>query len=407
VEKPRDAQDEVARGPMGCSNPLFRVSMKARRAGLWVLFFAGVASLRLAWAEETREKATPEIDLGQMAREYAPLVVMHPDERYGLGNVGHFFSRFQLVLSTPFKDYRFDVDENTIDKVVHRGWFRTHTTTHPKWKDNWSFESRDGCEWSTRSEACDLTYLRAKDPVKRYARSVVPEVYWRAKERSHGGKVYVVLQYFFLLMLNDAQNKHDGEWESSIVVVDRTAYSSAGPSGLARRRAISQILTAGHYRYEAFDQDVLARHQDRIFVENSSHYVHVMSLGGHGAYLFVPQSGMHEASLKCFEYIGASQKRYATWQAPVRLVRVDASTPWIRYVGRWGRRYGSLDILPMKLRFSWKPVGVCKGKLGLGWLKSRFQVIGSAPYGPKYLHQKAWYWENFPETPGPTPRRWR
>jgi hypothetical protein len=372
-----------------------------------VLLLAGLGTTRFARAEGPAEQAAPQVDLTQMAHDYAPLVVMHPDERYGLANVGHFFSRFQLVLSTPLKDYRFDVDETNLHKVVHRGWFRTYTTTHPKWKDNWSFESRDGCEWSTRSEACDLTYLRAKDPVKRYARSVIPEVYWRAKERSHAGKAYTVIQYFFFMMLNDAQNKHDGEWESSIVVVDQAAYAAAGTSGVAKRRAIFQILTAGHYRYEVFDQDPLSRNEEHIFVENSPHYVHVMSLGGHGAYLLVPKTGMHEASQKCFEYIGASQKRYSTWQAPGRLVQVDATTPWIRYVGRWGRRYGSLGILPLKLRFSWKPVGVCKGKLGLGWLKSRFQVIGSAPYGPKYIHQKAWYWENFPENPGVTPKRWR
>ena len=59
------------------------------------------------------------------------------------------------------------------------------------------------------------------------------------------------------------------------------------------------------------------------------------------------------------------------------------------------------------LDFSFTPVGTCEGAYGLGWLKSRVQVIISAPYGPMYIHQTAWNWTNFPAAPGETPKDWR
>jgi len=59
--------------------------------------------------------------------------------------------------------------------------------------------------------------------------------------------MYTVIQYFFILNLNDAQNKHDGEVESSVVVVDKAAYQAAGSDVGKKRAAIEQILMAGHY----------------------------------------------------------------------------------------------------------------------------------------------------------------
>lgn len=352
-------------------------------------------------------RAAAAADPAQMARDYAPRVVLHPEERYGLANVGYFMSKFKLVLSTPLKKHYFNVTPQNIHRVVQKGWVRTYTTTHPRWKDNWWFESKDGCEWKTESAACDAAYLRAKDPVATYASSVIPEVYWRAVDRKAKGKVYTVIQYFFLLILNDAQNKHDGEQESSVVVVDKAAYEEAGDDPLKKRAAVSQILMAGHYRHTAFARDDLLKHQDSVFVTGTAHYRHVMSLGGHGGYLFVPESGRHEANLKCFEYIRASSKRYDSWTAPARLVQVGDSTPWIKYVGRWGRRYGLLPQLPLTLRFSVKPVAHCEGLLGTGWLKSRFMAIMSAPFGPKFIHEPVWNWRNFPRAPGETPKAWR
>jgi hypothetical protein len=352
--------------------------------------------------------ALAEVDLARMARDYAPRVVLHPDERYALANVHHFFATFRLVLDTPLKKVTFDATPEKIAAITHWGWWRKYTTVEARWKDHWWFESRDGCDWQSATPRCDFVYLRARDPIASWAGRVAPEVYWRATDHVAGGRTYTVIQYFFLLMLNDAQNKHDGEWESGAVVVDKEAYARAGRDPAKLRRAIDRILLAGHYRYESVSRDLLLRHAALVFHGDTPRYQHVMSLGGHGAYLFVPQSGEHEASLKCFESVRASREKvYRTWAPPVRLVRVDDETPWIRYVGRWGRRYGIIAKLPMKLRFRVRRVAHCEGKLGLGWLKSRIQVIGSAPYGPRFIHKTVWDWTNFPRRPRETPRAWR
>lgn len=363
-----------------------------------------VIVLEILLAASASASAAP---VWKMARDYAPRVVLHPQERYGIANVYHFFKKFRLVLDTPLKKVRFDVNARNIHRIVHQGWTRRYRTTDRKWKDHWYFESRDGCQWSSTSKACDAVYLRASNPVRTYARRVRPHVYWRARRRSTGGKKYTVIQYFFLMMLNDAQNKHDGEWESSVVVVDDAAYDRAGTDVSRKRAAIEQILMAGHYHHTPYPAATLRKYASRVFVPGTAHYRHVMSLGGHGGYLLVPKSGRHEASMQCYERVAKSRKHYDVWAAPVRLVRVTSETPWLKYVGRWGRRYGLLAKLPMKFRFSFKPFGDCKGRFGLGWLKSRFQVIGSAPFGPRFIHQTAWRWKSFPRPPGPTPKAWR
>jgi hypothetical protein len=347
-------------------------------------------------------------DAAQMVRDYAPRVVLHPEERYALSNIDYFFSKFRLVLTTAIKTHeRYDVTRDTLATIHHSGWVKKYNTTEVKWKDNWSFESKEGCEWKTETAACDKVYLRAENPVRTYLAEVTPEVYWRAKDRVADGKTYTVIQFFFFLMLNDAQNKHEGEWESSVVVVDKEAYAAAGDDVAKKRRAITQILMAGHYRHDPYPQEVLAKHEKEIFVDSTAHYRHVMSLGGHGGYLFVPESGTHEASAHCYEKIRASDNKYDIWSSAVKLVQVDDSTPWVNYVGRWGRHYGLFSKFPISFRFSFKPVGVCAGKFGLGWLKSRFQVINSAPFGPKFIHQTVWNWTNFPQKPAETPKSWR
>src|SRR5262245_53424707 len=262
-----------------------------------------------------------------MVRDYAPRVILHPEERYALANVGYFFSKFRLILTTAIKTHeRYDVTADSLPGVKHSGWVKNYSTTDVRWKDSWSFESKDGCEWNTESAACNLAYLRGSNPVQTYGSQVVPEVYWRAKDRDAGGKTYTVIQYFFFMMLNDAQNKHDGEWESSVVVVDKAAYAAAGEDSAKKRKAISQILTAGHYRHEPFDAAFLARFENQIFIEGSAHYRHVMSLGGHGGYLVEPESGMHESSMQCYEKIRASANKYDTWTGATRLVQIGDDT---------------------------------------------------------------------------------
>jgi hypothetical protein len=376
-----------------------------RRFG-WGFQFVVVVGVALGSAGAAAQAQEAASIHARIAADYAPRVRLHPDERYALSNVDYFFSKFRLVLKTNIATKKFDVTPTSIAKISLKGMMNHYTTIDPKWKDRWSFESKDGCEWSTRSPACDVAYLRAENPIA-WAARVTPEVYWRATERAYRGHTFVVIQYFFLLMLNDAHNKHDGEWESSVVVVDKVAYLAAGADVARKRAALWQILMAGHYRHEAFGPAHLAKYANDVFVEGTAHYKHVMSMGGHGGYLVVPASGKHESAMKCYEKVRASDKKYDTWTQPVKLVQVTSQTPWIRYAGRWGRAYGLFSRLPMKFSFGLKPVGDCEGSFGLGWIKERFMVIGSAPYGPMFIHQTAWNWKNFPAAPGETPKNWR
>ena len=398
--------------------------MRASGAGLFALCVLVVATAR---ADGVRNDGVRNDTVGaapaaqdnvhaRIAMEFAPRVRLHPDERYALANVDHFFANMRLVFSHTLGSTRFDVDARSIEAVRYKGLFGSASTVAPAAKNNWSFEARNGCDWSKQHPACDALYLRASDPVAAYANRVAPQVYWRAVDRVAGGRTFVVVQYFFMLMLNDGQNKHEGEWESSSVVVDRAAFLAVGqlPASVSAadraahlRGAIAMMLMAGHYRQDVYGADVIRANADAIFVPGTAHYRHVMSLGGHGAYLVVPPSGKHEATMKCYEKVRDSTKKYDTWTAPVQLVRIDARTPWVRYAGRWGRAYSTLGLLPVAFQFSAKAIGDCEGAFGTGWLKSRVRAVNSAPYGPMFIHQTAWNWTDFPKPPAETPKAWR
>lgn len=380
---------------------------RLRRLALLLSLVMGATITARADVSQSAPAATTDAIHARIAFDYAPRIRLHPDERYGLANVDHFFANMRLVYKHAFGSQRFDTTAATVDRVVYKGYFGLASAASPRSKDNWSAEARNGCDWSKRHPACDALYLRAADPVAAYSHRVTPQVYWRAVERTSSGRAFVVVQYFFFLMLNDAQNKHDGEWESSAVVIDKAAYLAAGADATQLRNAVAMMLMAGHYRHDVYAYDVIRKNADAIFAPGTAHYRHVMSLGGHGAYLVVPPSGRHEAGMKCYERVRESTKKYDTWAAPVQLVRIDERTPWVRYAGRWGRAYSTLGLLPIAFQFSAKAVGDCEGAFGTGWLKSRVRAVNSAPFGPMFIHQTAWHWPNFPSPPGETPKAWR
>lgn len=348
----------------------------------------------------------------RMACAYAPRIILHPNEQYAISNVRNFLKNFWVVLKKHVgaKKIYFRATPENLDRLSTSGWVRLYRSDDPKWRKKWWMEANHKCQYKSKSRRCDRVYLRSRRgrPIADYIDKVRPEVYYYPKVRHHNGRAYTVIQYFYLLHLNDAQNKHDGEWESFAVVVDNQRFKALESlGGTAQRYALSKLITAGHYKSHVYGPEVIIKEAKRIFVTDTAHPKTYMSLGGHGGYLLPSKTGLHVASLKCFEYVSGSQKWYDAWHdGQVKLVPIRNSTPWVRYVGRWGRRYTTL-FLPMKFSFSLKKVGYCKGRFGTGWLKSRVTVINSAPYGPRLIHGPLWNWGNFPEPPGPTPKKWR
>jgi len=245
-------------------------------------------------------------------------------------------------------------------------------------------------------------------------------------------------------VLNDAQNKHDGEQETSLIVVDVDAFvaakSFAGGSGssngtlsgkshtsgsagssdrkkqgskmrflsvseepavLAVRKAATKIGMGGHYHHKVFDNPS----SNAVFwVPGTAHYVHYMSRGGHGAYLELPPDGLGKIAMGCTEKVGKGPSVYNTWQTAADqkdgygikgLVEVTNTTPWLLFNGRWGKTYYTVQGVPLTWNFSGK--NNCDGPLEfIKAIKSAATPIMSAPRGPFMIHETASFWANFP-----------